>query len=201
MTGRATNRDDSLAAAEDRAQQMIEAINANQPLDGRVMVIWPTHSVHALRPVLVNELDRAGVDVRVDAVFEFLFGESRGATVDEVDDVVYVIHDGQYLSVLSGEPGADVLWQESPLGPDDEQELRELQRQVWTELVRAGRQDLFVVLDSPTLGQELAAVAGIDQAAVDRIEELNQLVVDSGKCRCAAIAFTAADAPDFALPS
>jgi len=114
--------------------------------------------------------------------------------------VLYVVEGGWYVSVLSGEPGADVLWQAPALAPDDEQELRELQRQVWGELVAAGRPELFTALGSPLAGAALADVPGLDSVAIERIAALNQVVQGTTGCRCAVIAFKADDAPGFELP-
>ncbi|HZJ26368.1 MAG TPA: hypothetical protein VFF40_05040, partial [Acidimicrobiia bacterium] len=187
-------------SAESRAQQMLDVIGSDDALDGSVLVRAPDTSFLGLHRAVVNEFDRAGVDVRVDPDLGFQFGESRAATVDQVDEVLYVVEGGWYVSVLSGEPGADVLWQAPALAPDDEQELRELQRQVWGELVAAGRPELFTALGSPLAGAALADVPGLDSVAIERIAALNQVVQGTTGCRCAVIAFKADDAPGFELP-
>ena len=199
-TGRQVAEAGDVLGAESQAQELLAAIEPTRALDGSVLVRAPDTAFRGLQRAVVNELDRAGIDVRVDSELGFQFGESRVSTANDVDRVLYVVEGGQYLSVLSAEPGAEVLWQAPALAPAEEKELRELQRQVWAELVVAGRPDLFTALGSPIVALGLADVDGVDPVAVERIEVLNQLFAEADECRCAVIAFSAEDAPKFDLP-
>jgi hypothetical protein len=189
-----------VSAAEPVARAMLTQLHREHQPSTRVLVRAPDVPLLGLERTVVNELDRSGATVRVDSSLGFQFGYSRTATPSQVDEVWYVVEAGQYLSVLSGQPGARVLWETSALPVAQERELRRLQRRLWDELQRAGQADLFGRLDSSVVGFALAGLRGVDQAAVNRVAALNVAASRHAPCRCAIVAFPAAETPPLTLP-
>jgi hypothetical protein len=195
-----------VSPAEPLARVMLTRLRAehlfgsrNEP-SGRVLVRAPDSPLIGLERTLVNELARSGAQVRVDTDLGFQFGYSRVATPNQVDEVWYVVEGGQYLSIVTGHPGARVLWETAALPPAQERTMRVLQRRLWDQMQRAGHAGQFGALNSPLLGFTLSGVPGIDAALVDRVARLNAEAQRHAQCRCAVIAFRAADAPTLTLP-
>lgn len=186
---------DKGAEADPLTGEALAAADSSLADGRRVMVRAAGVGFLGIERTIVNELDRDGADVSVDEDLGLIFGYSRTASPDDVDEVWYVAEGGEYLSVLSGAPGAHVLWESSPLPDADEEELRAGQRELWGALQRAGREDLFGVLQSRLVANALADVPGIDRAVVDRVAELNGRVLDAVPCRCGIVAFDPEDAP------
>ena len=189
-----------ILSAESLARDALDRLHAEDQPSGSVLVRAPDTAYYGLERAVVNELDRGGHEVKVDGDAGFQFGESRTATPSQVDQVMYVVEGGQYLSVLSGEPGARVLWSTNALPPAREQELRRLQQQLWEELRAAGRPDLFTALSSPIVALALARVPSVDQRAAQRVAELNAEAAKHAPCRCGIVVFSSADAPTAPLP-
>ncbi|MBN2623992.1 MAG: hypothetical protein JXA83_11510 [Acidimicrobiales bacterium] len=185
---------DDVSDAEPLAQEALAAAEASLDDDRRVLVRAAGVGFLGIERTIVNELERDGADVVVDDDLGYLFGYSRTATPDDVDEVWYVLEGGEYLSVLSAAPGARVLWVSSPLSTAEEQDLQARQRELWSFLQRAGREELFNQLESPVVGIALADLPGIDRAVLDRVADLNTRVRDAAPCRCAIVAFDPEDA-------
>ena len=201
-----TARWGDVSPAEPVAEAMLARLRSehmfggrNEP-PGRVLVRAPESPLLGLERTVVNELDRSGATVRVDTALGFQFGYSRVASPSAVDEVWYVVEGGQYLSVVTGEPGAHVLWETAALPAAQEREMRVLQRRLWGQMQRSGHADLFGVLNSPLLGFNLSGLAGIDSSLVDRVATLNAAARRHARCRCGIVAFRAADAPTLTLP-
>lgn len=145
---------------------------------------------------VLDELDRRGVQVRVDEEWAYKWGHGRVATPAEVDSVWYVVQDGHLVSDLTARPGAEVLARLSPLAEADEVELVELQRGLAPELRDAGRPELVGYLDSSLFPFIADDVEGLDQGDVDRLAALNQEVEQTGRCRCAVVTFPASAADE-----
>jgi hypothetical protein len=190
-----------VSPVEPIARAMLSRLQREHEPRGSVLVRAPDVPFLGLQRTVVNELDRSGANVRVDTDLGFQFGYTRTATPSEVGEVWYVVENGQYLSVISGLPGARVLWETAALSPRREQEMRVLQRRLWTQLQRVGRADLFGNLNSPLLGFTLANVRGVDHALVDRVAVLDAAARRVAPCRCGIVAFSTADAPELALPA
>ena len=171
---------EALAAIDDRVdgspRPRILVRDADVPLIG-------------IERALVNELDRDGVPVKVDDGLGFQFGYSRTARTEDVDEVWYVVENGQSLSLLADLPGAEVLWNASPLDPDEEAELQAGQRELFAAVQDAGRADLFFRLQSPLVGFALEGIEGVNPETLQRVADLNSKVAESGDCRCAIVAF------------
>ena len=92
------------------------------------------------------------------------------------------------------------MWEADALPAAQENQLRELQRQMWVALQRAGRADLFGRLDSSLVGFAVQGVPGIDQATTNRVVALNEAAEHNALCRCGIVAFPAREVPAFTLP-
>jgi hypothetical protein len=140
---------------------------------------------------LVNEAARAGLPVTVDDALDYQFGYSRTAPPDSVDQMWYVVENGGSLSVLAAAPGARVLWNASPLSDRDERALQDGQRELWRQLQRAHRDDLFYQLQSPLVALTVAGIPGVDGSLAARVAALNQRAQRGSPCRCGIVAFDA----------
>lgn len=185
---------DEVSDAEPVAREALAAADSSLGDGRRVLVRAAGVGFLGIERTIVNELDRDGVDVVVDEDLGFQFGYSRTASPGEVDEVWYVMEGGEYLSALSGAPGARVLWETSPLSAAEEEHLRAGHRELWSALRRADREDLFTQLQSPLVEFGLDDVPGIDPDVLDRVAALNQRVDDTARCRCAIVAFDPEDA-------
>ncbi len=186
---------DRISDSEHTARAAITATTNDVPRDGAVLVRATDTPFIGVQRALVNELDRDGVDVRVDDGLGFMFGYGRTASPEDTDTVWYVSEGGQYTSLLSDAPGARELWSTTPLTPAEEQELREKQRELAATLQDAGRNDLIGALQSSLIGFNLAGIPGVDPATASRVAELNAEVEAAGSCRCSIIAFAPDDVP------
>jgi hypothetical protein len=189
-----------VSEAEPLARSMLARLHEEHEPNGSVLVRAPDVPFLGLQRTVVNELDRSGAAVRVDPDLGFQFGYRRTATPGQVDQVWYVVESGQYLSVLAGQPGARVLWEVDALPAAQENQLRELQRQMWVALQHAGRTDLFSRLDSSLVGFAVQGVPGISQATINRVVALNEAAEHNALCRCAIVAFPAREVPAVAFP-
>jgi hypothetical protein len=161
----------------------------------RGVIIRPSDTPFlGIQRALVNEFDRDGLPVQIDDGSGFIFGHAREAGPEDVEQVWFVVENGQSLSVLGAAPGARVLWNSSPLDPREEEELAVAQRELWAAVQDAGRDDLFFQLQSPLVALIVEDIPGIDRALVDRVAELNARAQDDGQCRCAIVTFAPADA-------
>jgi hypothetical protein len=140
---------------------------------------------------LIDELDRQGVDVRVDTALRRRTGYERVITLAHADALWYVTEHGGYLGVLLRVPGSRLIASTSPLAPAREAELSRLQAQLWDQLRRAGRRDLIGWLDNPYVYFNVAQVAGVDRRAALRIGQLAGEVARSGSCRCGVVSLPA----------
>jgi hypothetical protein len=163
---------------------------------GGVILRLPTISPIALQRGVFDELDRSGVAVSVDESLDHQFGNRRGAKPEDVEEVWWVAENGRSLAYLDSLPGAEVIARSTPLGPDEEQEAKALERRILGGLVAAGREDLAGKIDGPLVGLTLGGVPGIDQRDVGRLGELNAKVVERDGCRCGVVAMRADATPE-----
>ena len=179
---------DDVSDAEPLAHEAVASARSSLP-DGRVLVRAAGVGFLGIQRTVVNELDRHGASVFADEDHGFMFGYSRTAAPDDVDEIWYVTEGGEYLSVLSAAPGARMIWESSPLTAAEEEELRAGQRALWGTIEGSGRDDLFGVLQSPLAAIALDGVPGIEPDLANRVAELNGIVSDAETCRCAIVAF------------
>jgi hypothetical protein len=163
--------------------------------DAPVLVRYADDALGGLEGGVFDELDRHGYPVRVDRDRDFQFGRHRTADPADVESIWYVTESGARLSHLSALPNAKIVARSSPLAPREEANAVGLQRSLEAQLSAAGRADLFDGLDSSLIALRVSEVSGIDQAAAERLAQLNEKVEKSGRCRCAIVAFPARAAP------
>jgi hypothetical protein len=188
---------DHVNPIEQSAERLFAAARRSAPHDQRVLVRGLGTTTDGVAQGLIDDLDRHGVDVRVDRDAAFQYGRGRTATPADVGKVWYVSPNGSTLGLLDEYPDARLVASVTPLPPAREAELRALQASVRAQLAAIGRTD--VDLDSPFLGTAGQEVRGIDPGEVDRLGALNRRVADTGRCRCVVIEFPADGAPE--LPS
>ena len=181
-----------VASFHDDVAKVIDQIDTKD-VRGSVLVRNVAPALRGVAPTLIDELDRNGVAVRVDAPAGAAWDESRVATPAEVDHVWIVTEDGTRGSLLRGSPGARVLAHTSPLPAAQERELSRLQRALALQLFDLGRADLVQYLEYPDFVPLLKTEApDLDPAAVDRVATLVKRSAAIGGCRCTVIEF----APD-----
>jgi hypothetical protein len=192
------------ALTHDKAVSTYEAATASlssqlkdhgMPPRGVILRI-DTQSLIALQRGIFNELDRDGLPVHTDPALGFEFGDHRARESNEVDAVWWVAERGSIVDQLSSMPGASLIAYSTPLDPQDEAEVRQIQRELLAQLTAAGRLDLAAQLDNELVAFTLADVPGIDDAAAGRLGELNAKVARAESCRCGVVAFSSNDAPD-----
>lgn len=165
------------------------------PPSGPTIVRWVGSPLGGVQAGVVNGLDRAGVDVRVDLGGGFQWGYQREADVVEVNEVWMVSESGYAGTYLSSLPGARIVATTTPLDAAEEAELVRLQYSIAESLMGSDRLDLLPSLDNPLVSFILEPLATIHESDRDRLGELNTQVIERGPCRCAIVAFPADLAP------
>jgi hypothetical protein len=164
------------------------------PRDRRVLVQFEGDDLPSLFDGLVDQLDRAGVDVRVDPELARVFGEQRVGRPGHVDER-WVVADGNvFVARVAARPGARVLAATSPLTRAEQAELDRLQLRVAAQLTALARPQDVGRLDSALGAYSLASVARIDRVALTRIAVLDRKIEQSGSCRCAVVSIEPARA-------
>jgi hypothetical protein len=177
-----------LSAREPDLRQILRAIDRRPPR-GTVRVRSVGGALSSLFPGIVNELDRRGVDVRVDPRFGRVFGDHRTVPRSARVQTWFVTEVGSPIPVLRARDRARVVASLTPLPADQERELRRLQARVGSVL--AQRPDLRArawLVDSSQARLQLRKVPGIADRDLVRLAELNALVERSYRCRCAIVA-------------
>jgi len=181
-----------VASFHDDVAKVIDQIDTKD-VQGTVLVRNVAPALRGVAPTLIDELDRAGVAVRVDPRSGPAWDQSRVALPSEVDHVWIVTEDGTRGSLLRASPGARVLARTSPLPAAQERELSRLQRDLALQLFDLGRADLVQYLEYPDFVPLLMTEAPeLDPAAVDRVATLVKRSAAIGGCRCTVLEF----APD-----
>ena len=135
---------------------------------------------------VVNELDRRGVDVRVDPSRGRIFGADRVIGPAARVETWYVSESGAYVPQLLQRRGARVLVATSVLRLADERELAALQAKVRRALgpERPGHP---VDLDSLLVISLLRGQPGVSETDRRRLAELDARAQRAVACRCAIV--------------
>ena len=165
------------------AQRAVDAVEAAS-LDDPVRIRYFGTTLGGLHGGVVDELDRRDIGFVVDPDEAFQLGEHRARPPGQ-EDVLYVIEDSWLTSRLTTMPGADVVFESTPLDATREAEIVALQLRLERELRDAGRPDLLGALGSGYL--TFTGVATLDAADVARLTELNAAVEQRGVCRCSVV--------------
>jgi hypothetical protein len=158
------------------------------PTARRVLVRPAGASLRSLFDGVIDELDRHGVDVRVDPQLGRIFGGHRRATPQQADEIWYVTEEGSFVPALLAQPGARTVASTSPLDRAENAELDRLQAKLRTELQRAGKPHAVDFLDQPLFALLVRNIPGLDTAAAARISALNEKVARDNGCRCTIVA-------------
>jgi hypothetical protein len=146
---------------------------------------------------IVNELDRAGVDIRVDPSLGRVFGSQRVIARTRPAETWYVIEEGSFLPNLVALPRARVIARTTPLSPTDDAELTRLQQALRRQLERSPRPELAKYVDQSLIALAAEQVPGVDESVATRVAALDDRVERSRNCRCAVVSVPAnTGAPD-----
>ena len=113
------------------------------------------------------------------------------------EPVWYVTEDSQDFSLLSTQPGAQVLDQTHPLRPDEQARLVMLQNDVLSHIPTGERRRRFSALGQPLVAFTLGGIPGIPHGELDQLGALNSKV-SKATCLCSVISFPAALVPSWA---
>jgi hypothetical protein len=97
---------------------------------GTVLVRSTGEQLRSLYDGVIDQLDRQGVDVRVDGRFAHVFGDQRTTTRAHAVSLWYVTEHGSYAAALLRLPGAHLIARTTPLSAAREAELSRLQAQL-----------------------------------------------------------------------
>lgn len=158
---------------------------------GSVLVWQIGGALSGLGVGLVDELDRRGVDARIDGRGVVAQLDRRVASPSEVDEVWYLVTEPN-VDDYAHRAGARVLARLSPLSHEADAELDALQHWFLDELDQHGRKDLEWLVTSDLVTPEIVKIPGLDPGKLRRLRELNHEVINSDRCRCAVVATDAA---------
>lgn len=178
-----------LSAREPDLRQLMQAVDREPRPHGIVRVRAVGGRTTSLLDGVVNELDRRGVDVRVDPGWGRIFGQHRTVARSTPAVTWYVSQNGSATPALLARDGARLLASTSPLSPAEDRELAAIQQRIGAAVARAGS-GRRVSLDSRFVSA-LAGIPGVSPADLGRLAELNARVEGSSACRCAIVAVPA----------
>jgi hypothetical protein len=185
-----------LATREGDLQAMMRTVDTTVHPHGTLRVRPVGVSLPSLFDGVVNELDRRGVDVRVDPERGRVFGSARTIARSARVPTWYVTEAGSEVPQLRARyPGARVLVASTPLSAAEERELARIQTGLGHTLDTTGRSDLRQYLDSSFVGFHVNGIPGITPIEVLRLAQLNGRLERNGQCRCAIVAVPAGDRP------
>jgi hypothetical protein len=142
---------------------------------------------------LIDELERRGVDARVDQHGTKAELYRRSGTKHDVQRVWYVIEEPQVQDYAS-RPGATVLAHITPLSPKKELELMHLQTWFLDKVRADNKLDALWMADWEGVNAERLGYRGADARRIRRLAALNLEVITADRCRCAVVSVDASTA-------
>jgi hypothetical protein len=177
-----TGRPAFLEARDATLLQLMNEVNVRSiPKRTKILVRYYGTDLPSLFDGVVDALDRAGIDVRVDAFRARVFGSQRVGTAGAADEVWYVTEQGSLVPALDNIPNAHVIAATHPLPRKDDAELTRMQQVLLRENPR-------LLVDSPLVAFLTANDKGVDQTDARRVALLDVEVDRNGGCRCAIVA-------------
>ena len=164
--------------------------HAGQP-SGPVQVRTADSGIIGAESGILDHFSRAGAPVYVDPTAGYKLGYARVRSLDQVDSVWFVVEESQVFSLLSADPGAQVLAVSHPLPAPQQAELISLQRSLAATLTAEGRPDLIPQLRNPFADYVLGPELHLPPEQLRQLTALN-VEVNAHQCLCGVIAF----APD-----
>ncbi|MBM3676186.1 MAG: hypothetical protein FJW88_14855 [Actinobacteria bacterium] len=168
---------------ENEVGEVMRQLAGRTPRSGSVLVEPVGDVLPTLFPGVVDELDRAGVAVKVGSAR--VFGAHRAVARDTGVRRWLVMERGSLVSSYVRD-GAQVLAWVSPLSQAEDRELTRLQDQLRRQLVAGGHDAMTEWLDSQSVAFLLAGIPGLDPLVVRRAGELNAKV-GPNSCHCAVV--------------
>jgi hypothetical protein len=189
-----TRRSASYLAGRERALELVmRRADRRFPPTGVVRIRSTGPGVPSLAFGVMDELDRRGVDVRVDPRLARIVGDDRALARTRPATTWYVTEDGFRIPDLLARDGARLVAAVSPLTRAEERELTELEQGAIGALRRASRPGLVAYLESTFAAIRLAGIPGLSARDLRRIDELATRVRGLGsRCWCAVIEVPAA---------
>lgn len=187
MTIAVVRRPSEFLAYRERQLRAVIGIVDRHPLPrGPVRVVPIGPGLPSLFDGVVNELDRRGVDVRVEPARGRIFGTDRVIAPSARVETWYVTESGAFVPELLQWRGARVLVATSVLRPAEERELAALQAKVRRALgpERPGHP---VDLDSLLVISLLRGKPGVPEPDRRRMAELDARAHRALACRCAIV--------------
>ncbi|MEP6623990.1 MAG: hypothetical protein ABJC79_06090, partial [Acidimicrobiia bacterium] len=175
-----------LAYREPDLQSVVSRIDRWPRPRGPVRVRAVGSSLPSLSDGVVNELDRRGVDVRVDPELGRIFGADRTIARSADVETWFVTEDGSRIPELLALPGARLLAARTPLSPGRERELADLQARIGKRLA-ATAPGRTLDLDSTLFVSLLTGTSGIPARDLHRLRALDAAAQRDRRCRCAVV--------------
>jgi hypothetical protein len=179
-----------LDALERRAPALtsvMKQVRGEHLLGRRQVLVVNVGTTRSLFDGVVNELDRAGVSVRVVPGLKDAFGRQRALSTKEAGEIWYVTEQGSQVPGLLPLPGARLVADTTPLDPEQDAQLTRAQQQLERQFRSAGRADLAEQVDDSFVAYS-AGRAHVDQQLVRTVVQLDSLVERRNGCRCAIVA-------------
>ena len=164
---------------------MGQLLDGYDDVGGPVMVVeLGRKGRHQAFPAIIDELDRAGVEVRVEPEEAYKFGAHRGVA-DPTRLLGFTEH-GQIASFYATAAGGRVVARTTPLSGPVERELEALEVLAIAALERGDNLAALERLDLMDVDELLAQAPGLLPPDAERLVALSRKAYEAG-CRCALI--------------
>jgi hypothetical protein len=176
-----------LTAREPDLEQVMRTLDRDDRLPRTVRLRSTPPPWSSFFDGMVNELDRRGVDVKVEPRLGHVLGEERTVAPSARVPTWFVTETGSEIPGLLARPGARLIVATTPLPAALERELTALQRRIAASLVQAGRSPRHLGLSASVAAPQLAGLPGVSADDLRRLVGLNAMVEASRRCRCAIV--------------
>jgi hypothetical protein len=156
-------------------EAILDGVGESIGPDGRYVVTWTDAYFFGSQGYgMVNELERAGLDVGVYDTWRVPVTPQRVVPIEEIDAEV-VLATGQFVERWRADPRVVEVAAVDPKSPDEQAEYARLRRELIDDLRRSGLDDLVPVVDANLFGVQLdPRVSAADGERVDRMLFLGQ---------------------------
>lgn len=180
--------DEELRPLEDSTRLLSAQVVDNGPPDAPVMLVRFGAIFHGVGDGVLRVTDRRDWPVGMNEDLAFKYGDGRVVTGSEAHRAWLVTESSAATTIAEMVPGGVTLAKVSPLEPDDERRLSELQEQVLLELRSHGRVDLYESVGSSLVAFTVAELdLDLQPGVLDELAALNADVEAARLCRCAVV--------------
>ena len=160
---------------EPTVEAIRSGVGESTGIDGRYVVSWTDAYFFGSQGYgMVNELERAGLDVGVYDTWRVPVTPQRVVSTDEVDAEI-VLATGRFVERWRADPRVVEVASVEPKSPEEQIEYDRLRRDLIDGLRRTGLDDLVALVDSNLFGVQLdPQVSAADGERVDRMLLLGQ---------------------------